>query len=73
MVVTLRTSFLWFELYEISGYSNAISVNSVRDIENGDVYNDSNNNENMNYQHLHDLPQPPLDNNQVAAWYDTDL
>lgn len=22
---------------------------------------------------LGDLPEPPLDNNQVAAWYDTDL
>jgi len=25
----------------------------------------------MNYDS--DLPQPPQDNNQVAAWYDTDL
>lgn len=25
------------------------------------------------FSHLDDLPQPPQDNNQVAAWYDTDL
>ncbi len=27
--------------------------------------------DNMNYDP--DLPTPPQDNNQVAAWYDTDL
>lgn len=25
------------------------------------------------FSHLDELPQPPADNNQVAAWYDTDL
>lgn len=25
------------------------------------------------FSHLDELPQPPTDNNQVAAWYDTDL
>ncbi len=25
------------------------------------------------FNHLDELPQPPIDNNQVAAWYDTDL
>ena len=27
----------------------------------------------LNFDHLDELPQPPQDNNQVAAWYDTDL
>ncbi|XP_049790665.1 armadillo segment polarity protein isoform X1 [Schistocerca nitens] len=27
----------------------------------------------LNFDHLEELPQPPQDNNQVAAWYDTDL
>jgi catenin beta 1 len=27
----------------------------------------------LNFEHLDELPQPPQDNNQVAAWYDTDL
>lgn len=25
------------------------------------------------FSHLDELPHPPQDNNQVAAWYDTDL
>lgn len=25
------------------------------------------------FSHLNELPRPPSDNNQVAAWYDTDL
>ncbi|XP_039292968.1 armadillo segment polarity protein isoform X2 [Nilaparvata lugens] len=27
----------------------------------------------LDFDHLDELPQPPQDNNQVAAWYDTDL
>lgn len=27
----------------------------------------------MSFDHLEELPAPPQDNNQVAAWYDTDL
>ncbi|CAH0391030.1 unnamed protein product [Bemisia tabaci] len=27
----------------------------------------------LNFDQLDELPQPPQDNNQVAAWYDTDL
>ena len=27
----------------------------------------------LNFADLDELPQPPQDNNQVAAWYDTDL
>ncbi|XP_021931264.1 armadillo segment polarity protein-like isoform X2 [Zootermopsis nevadensis] len=27
----------------------------------------------LSFDHLDELPQPPQDNNQVAAWYDTDL
>jgi len=33
----------------------------IQDMDMGDQMYDS------------DLPQPPTDNNQVAAWYDTDL
>ena len=32
---------------------------------NGDAHNDNNTNGQM--------PEPPQDNNQLAAWYDTDL
>jgi len=27
----------------------------------------------LSFDHLEELPAPPQDNNQVAAWYDTDL
>lgn len=27
----------------------------------------------LTFDHLDALPSPPQDNNQVAAWYDTDL
>lgn len=27
----------------------------------------------LNFDHLETMPSPPIDNNQVAAWYDTDL
>lgn len=27
----------------------------------------------LNFDPMNDLPTPPQDNNQVAAWYDTDL
>ncbi len=27
----------------------------------------------LTFDHLDTLPSPPQDNNQVAAWYDTDL
>lgn len=27
----------------------------------------------LSFDHLGELPAPPQDNNQVAAWYDTDL
>lgn len=27
----------------------------------------------LTFDHLDSLPSPPQDNNQVAAWYDTDL
>lgn len=27
----------------------------------------------LNFDHIEQLPTPPQDNNQVAAWYDTDL
>lgn len=27
----------------------------------------------LDFDALDELPQPPQDNNQVAAWYDTDL
>lgn len=27
----------------------------------------------LSFEHLEELPAPPQDNNQVAAWYDTDL
>lgn len=27
----------------------------------------------LDFDHLGDLPQPPQDNHQLAAWYDTDL
>lgn len=27
----------------------------------------------LDFDTLDELPQPPQDNNQVAAWYDTDL
>ena len=36
----------------------------------GDVGGDSTA---LDFDHLDDLPQPPQDNNQLAAWYDTDL
>lgn len=34
---------------------------------------DVGNHSNIDFGHLGDLPEPPHDNNQVAAWYDTDL
>lgn len=46
----------------------------------GSTYNNatdstSNNHNDNNYENesVQDLPAPPTDNNQVAAWYDTDL
>lgn len=27
----------------------------------------------LSFDHLESMPSPPQDNNQVAAWYDTDL
>ena len=27
----------------------------------------------LSFDNLEELPSPPNDNNQVAAWYDTDL
>lgn len=27
----------------------------------------------LSFDHLDELPSPPQDNNQEAAWYDTDL
>lgn len=27
----------------------------------------------LTFDHLEAMPSPPQDNNQVAAWYDTDL
>ncbi|EEB09826.1 Armadillo segment polarity protein, putative [Pediculus humanus corporis] len=36
----------------------------------GDVGGDSTA---LDFDHLDDLPQPPQDNHQLAAWYDTDL
>lgn len=29
--------------------------------------------DNISFDHMEELPGPPQDNNQVAAWYDTDL
>lgn len=31
------------------------------------------NNNHLDFDHLHEMPAPPQDNGQLAAWYDTDL
>ncbi|TGZ57934.1 Armadillo segment polarity protein [Temnothorax longispinosus] len=64
--------------YQPQGYDQ-IPVDSMQGLEIGggstygamdtmDVAHDG-----MSFEHLEELPAPPQDNNQVAAWYDTDL
>lgn len=45
---------------------------------NGSTYSaldamDVGNEPDLSFDHLDQLPSPPQDNNQEAAWYDTDL
>lgn len=65
--------------YQQQGYDQ-IPIDSMQGLEIGggstygvmdtmDVAQDGD----LSFDHLEELPSPPQDNNQVAAWYDTDL
>lgn len=69
----------YFYVFFVTGYDQ-IPIDSMQGLEIGgssaygtmdamDVAHEGD----LSFDHLEELPAPPQDNNQVAAWYDTDL
>lgn len=88
MKVHICYLFVLNSLYSFAGY-DAIPIESLQGLDIGshhgaggsgstygpmdDAMDVGQNSADLDFDHLDELPQPPQDNNQVAAWYDTDL